>query len=297
MKVFVTAMLLVLSLSVHAQIEDTTMVSIPDTITSIMAHPTFDYKNTALWQRNRAKKFAAYSCIGTGTASLALGGLMYVIVKAFSGGNGEMGVVGGLWAGASVATIGASVPLFISAGHDRKKARTLTWDEYQADNHSSRNYRRTGFRVEPSVGFTLPIYSDAGKLTPGYAFGVEGRSYLGSSDFDIAFRFGFDKTNVYERYYDDLYNDNYELTDRQVALRFSVVSDYNFMKDQMVNPFVGMGVGVSLPAAYNLEPRAGIELYHHHRLTLTGHFALGGPNFDIDAKHTSNLCFTYGYSF
>lgn len=297
MRFFIVAFFLILSQTVHAQTEDTLVVSTPDTISSIIVQPAFDYKNTALWQRNRAKKFAAYSCIGTGTASLALGGLMYAIATTFTGGNRELGLVGGLWFGASVATISASVPLFISAKHDRKKARALTWDEYQASKHTPRDYRRTGFRIEPSLGFTLPIYNDAGKLTPGYAFGVEGRSYLGNSDFDIDFRFGLDKTNVYERYYDGLYNYFYELTDRQMALRFSVASDYNFMKDQMVNPFVGMGLGVSLPAAYYLEPRAGVEIYHRHRLTLTGHFALGGPNFDTDAKHTSNLCFTYGYSF
>lgn len=146
------------------------------------------------------------------------------------------------------------------------------------------------------MGFTLPIYNDAEKLSPGYAFGVEGRSYLGNSAFDIAFRFGLDKTSVCERIYDGLYY-YYDLTDSKVALRFSATGDYNLMKDRVVNPFVGMGMGVSLPAAYNLEPRTGVELYGHHRLTLTGHFALGGPNFDTDAKHTSNLCFTYGYTF
>jgi len=74
--------------------------------------------------------------------------------------------------------------LYISAAKNRKKARSMTFGEYSTDTHR-KDYRRNGMRYEPSVSLTMPYDDYAGTPQLSLGFACEGRSYLGSSNFDL----------------------------------------------------------------------------------------------------------------
>lgn len=248
---------------------------------------TFDCRNTYYWQKNRVQKFAASSCLVVGGVSLGIYGLARALASAF--GHSDFSWFDLVWGGGSAAVMSASIPLYISAAKNRKKARSMTFGEYSTDTHR-KDYRRNGMRYEPSVSLTVPYDDYAGTPQLSLGFACEGRSYLGSSNFDLGVKFCIDWTEY--KYLSFDYSETYYHT--EVALRLSVLGDYNFRKNTDFNPFIGAGVGCSIPALFFIEPRAGVELFNHHRLTIGAHI---GFFEEYDSQFNQNLYISYGYSF
>lgn len=279
------ALLLLLSVKAEAQCEADTLVSImavenealPADSVSMMVTPVapFDYKNTPYWSRNKAKNFAATSTLAVGGVTL----MFYSFIKMWVEGE-SLGWADYVLGGGGGLLVASSIPLYISAAKDRKLAKQSA-DSYVP----KRDYRYSGFRYEVSAGMTFPTDTrgENGKL--GTCFGVEGRTFIGDSDFDVAAKFSYEQI-VSSGYYN---NNNVER-----ILRLTAFADYNLCKGEVVNPYVGMGLGTSLETVH-VEPRIGVELWRRHRVALQWRKALFSTESPL-TKH-DNLSLTYGYSF
>lgn len=280
-------------------VTDTSFTDLIDTLSqdseqncfvSISPQCDFDYHNTWYWQKSRVKKFSAGTCLAVGGFSLATYGFVRALVGAF-GNTPGFSWFDAVWGGGSAMVMATSIPLYVSASKDRKKARNMTFEEFQADRHR-KDYKKNGLRYQPSFYVNMPVDHSYGHGHLGWGVSFEGRSYLGTSNFDLGVRFAYDRTfyhreTNYDGYtYDEKYDEN--------SLRLSILSDYNFMKNEKINPFIGIGAGVSPTAVFFFEPRAGVELYNHCRLTLGGHLT---PLKDYDAKLSQNCYLEIGYSF
>ncbi|MDO4194639.1 MAG: hypothetical protein Q4D33_00645 [Prevotellaceae bacterium] len=236
------------------------------------------YKNTKYWNRCRTKTFAGSVLASLGAMSFSYFTIIALYNEGIRFDQDYLLLIPGCVFTAS------SVPLYISAYKDRKRAKRSVGSVMP-----TRNYRTTGFRCEASVGITTPtdIY-DLEKPLVGANIAVEGRSYLGNSNFDLGVKFSFE--NIRRR------NEGYSSYISSNIFRMTVFSDYNFMKNSDITPFVGVGVGVGLPETVHIEPRAGVEFLHHHRLSLQWRKALTASNHYDICKH-DNLGISYGYTF
>lgn len=240
----------------------------------------FDYKNTSLWNRNKIKTFSAGTLVGMGSLTL----FYYALIRMFVASENckDLGVIDAVFGGSSLAMLSGSIPLFISAHKDRKKAMNLTDAEFAQYMKSNRDYRTTGFRCELSAALTYPLSDADVHRMLCYGIAVEGRSYLGNSNFDLGVKFCYDVT---------------ENCASNRALRFSVLSDYNFCKGKKFNPYIGAGVGFAIPSSFFVEPRVGIQIYDHHRVSLFSHLNFNSNQYSDEARELSNLCLSYGYLF
>lgn len=151
--------------------------------------------------------------------------------------------------------------------------------------------RVTRLEGEFYVGATCPL-SDfhSGTKKVGSALGAELRYNFNDSPFDIGFTC-FLTTSVYGFEDDDVQ------VNRPGVVAF--LSDYNFKQGGKVNPYVGLGVGISSNDVLNdkifddeescslaFVPRIGVEFIHRLRLTLSS---------NITKKGYHNLSLTVGF--
>ena len=142
------------------------------------------------------------------------------------------------------------------------------------------------------IGLTVPVgsYND-GKTVIGAGTGLELRYNIPSSSWDCGVL--INATTAVRRFSwvdtwtNILYND-IEQSNRSV--NFALVGDYNFGQGKKVNPYAGLGVGITDYAALNdvlydvsgsgfvVLPRVGVELFHHVRIGLTSMFHRKGFN-------------------
>lgn len=278
-------LLILLPVNIQAQIESDTVFSSKSIETEPVVNDSvsimlqgFDkkaYKNTPYWSRNKAKNFA-------GTSTLAVGGvtlLFYSFIKLWVEGE-SLGWVDYVLGGGGGLLVASSVPLYVSAAKDRKKAKQSVGSFVP-----QRDYRYLGFRYEVTCGATYPTkaYSNA-DFAPCY--GIEGRTFIGDSNFDVAAKFSLEHV-CYET---DPYYDH----DYQTIFRLTAFTDYNFSKGSVVNPYVGCGIGGNVESAH-FEPRAGLELWKRHRIALQWRKILFRSDPGLDKY--DNLSLTYGFSF
>lgn len=282
---FLSVFLLLLPVRMMAQSEvDTLQDGVVDAMESVAADSVsimlqgFDkkaYKNTPYWSRNKAKNFA-------GTSTLAVGGvtlLFYSFIKLWVEGE-SLGWADYVLGGGGGLLVASSVPLYVSAAKDRKKAKQSVGSFVP-----QRDYRYLGFRYEVTCGATYPtkVYSNA-DFAPCY--GIEGRTFIGDSNFDVAAKFSLEHVyNESDPYYDH---------DWETIFRLTAFADYNFSKGSVVNPYVGCGIGGNVESVH-LEPRAGLELWKRHRIALQWRKILFRSDPGLDKY--DNLSLTYGFSF
>lgn len=267
---------------------DTTFVPLP------MVENRFSYRDTRIWQRNRVKNLAGGMMLGLGTLSLGYYALVRTVFKAE-----DFNWLDAVWGGGSAALISASIPLFISARKDRVRAKSLS--DAELVQLARRENRKYGLRYEVSFGGTVPLSDDDyyGYDTKrlGWGLGIEARTYLGSSNFDLGVKLGYDRT-VYEGV---IYNYDYTVNEpckgSKASLRLSLLGDYNFCKGKKVNPYIGMGIGTDFVNGGYFVPRVGIELFDHHRISSCANISFDQKNSYSESKLHSNICFSYGYTF
>lgn len=129
---------------------------------------------------------------------------------------------------------------------------------------------------EASMGLTVPFNNfHKGEKSVGPDLGLELRYNLPQTPWDCGLNLNI-TTAVY-KYYDAPKSDWYwEQSNRSVSLM--IVGDYNFKQGLKINPFFGVGLGLSLYDSINevvyessgssvlLRPRFGIELFRHLRI-------------------------------
>ncbi len=135
------------------------------------------------------------------------------------------------------------------------------------------------FEFEGRAGLTLPLGGyHGGDNQTSMSFGLELRYNTEELHWDCGVFLQLDAAN---RHFDipNRPNGYWHQTNRTWA--YGITGDYNFKQGYQINPFVGIGVGaasidqvgslgcqtVSAENAFILMPRAGIELFHHIRLT------------------------------
>lgn len=140
------------------------------------------------------------------------------------------------------------------------------------------------FEGELNIGVTYPLTNFyGGKFLAGPEFGVEFRYNVPETKFDLGISLNATtavyKFNDYQGADDDWY---WEQSNRSVNI--IAVGDYNFMQGEKINPYAGVGVGLSINEAINeviyddsgasfvFRPRVGLELFHHLRISFFGTF-------------------------
>lgn len=135
------------------------------------------------------------------------------------------------------------------------------------------------FEFEGRTGVTMPLGGyRGGNNEASMTFGLELRYNVEKLHWDCGVFLQLDAAN---RHFDipNRPNGYWHQTNRTWA--YGITGDYNFKQGYQINPFVGIGVGaasidqvgsldcqtVSAENAFILMPRAGIELFHHIRLT------------------------------
>lgn len=135
------------------------------------------------------------------------------------------------------------------------------------------------FEFEGRAGLTLPLGGyHGGNNQASMSFGLELRYNTEEQPWDCGVFLQLDGAN---RHFDipNHTNGYWHQTNRTWA--YGITGDYNFRQEYRVNPFVGIGVGtasidqvgsldchtVSAENAFVFMPRAGVELFHHIRLT------------------------------
>lgn len=140
-----------------------------------------------------------------------------------------------------------------------------------------------------TVANSMPEY---GKARPGVDANVEVRYNFAAQPVDLGLY-----ASVCSIYRGDMVGDvarSYKFVSKNLML----TSDYNFFQGGKVSPYIGFGVGVAWSdiAANNREggtnfvvmPRAGIELSHHVRLTVS---------YKIFDRANNHLTLSLGYAF
>ena len=136
-----------------------------------------------------------------------------------------------------------------------------------------------------SIGYAAPLASfHGGNSKGGATFEGELRYNFPESKFDAGMFLQFDA--VMREYPKD--------TQTNRALLYGLSSHYNFRQGKKVNPFVGIGLACSFNDAVNevyyesnrygfaINPRFGVELWHHLRIT-------AGFQFTRKSSHSFNL--------
>lgn len=149
---------------------------------------------------------------------------------------------------------------------------------------------------EASVGFTLPMTGfHHGEKAGGVEAGLELRYNVPGTPWDCGVLFDV-TTAVYKFDFFPMTDWWSEQSNRSTC--FMLVGDYNFRQGEIINPYVGAGLGISFYDAVSdvefpvsgttavFRPRAGIELLRHIRvgvfanITRAGHsnfgFSIGG---------------------
>lgn len=135
------------------------------------------------------------------------------------------------------------------------------------------------FEFEGRAGLTLPLGGyHGGNNQVSMSFGLELRYNTEELHWDCG---AFLQLDGAMRYFDmpNLPGGYWQQTNRTWA--YGITGDYNFRQGYRVNPFVGMGVGIASldqegdskyknitsTETFVFMPRAGVELFHHIRLT------------------------------
>lgn len=147
------------------------------------------------------------------------------------------------------------------------------------------------FEGEASLGLTIPLanYHNGEKIV-GPEFGLELRYNIPQTAWDCGL--ALNVTTAVYKYEESPKADWYwEQSNRSITIM--AVGDYNFKQGSKFNPYMGIGVGLSLYDAVNevlykssgvsyvIRPRIGIELFRHLRIgvfstiTKTGYSNLG----------------------
>lgn len=134
------------------------------------------------------------------------------------------------------------------------------------------------FEGEVNIGLTTPLsnYHNGQKMM-GPEFGLELRYNIPQTFWDCGLLLNV-STSVY-RYEDSPKSDWYwEQSNRSINI--AAVGDYNFKQGSKINPYIGVGIGLSLydaidevvyessGATFVFRPRVGIEVFRHLRIGL-----------------------------
>lgn len=151
------------------------------------------------------------------------------------------------------------------------------------------------FELEPFVGATAGLHSP-GSMTMGPAIGLEGRWNLASRPVDIG-------AQLYTGSACSTYRHD-DISCRIASL--GAFADWNFRRGESVSPFVGVGLSANAYDMVNgdyhdgegdgtwgvgVNPRVGVELFRHLRLTLTARI---GRNIYNQASLTIGYAFGGG---
>lgn len=129
---------------------------------------------------------------------------------------------------------------------------------------------------EASLGLTLPLgnYHNGEKLA-GPDFGLEMRYNIPQTSWDYGISLNV-STAVYK--YDDSPKSDWYWEQSNRSINIMAVGDYNFRQGSKFNPYLGIGIGLSLYDAVNevlykdsgvsfvLRPRIGVEMFRHLRV-------------------------------
>lgn len=132
------------------------------------------------------------------------------------------------------------------------------------------------YEGEAYLGLTSPLGNyHQGKAIVGPELGLEIRCNLPYSKWDYGILANV-STSVYELDGDTLSEWYWEQSNRSINIMS--VCDYNFRQESKFNPYIGLGVGISLYDTINevvydesgvaavFRPRIGIELFRHLRI-------------------------------
>lgn len=135
------------------------------------------------------------------------------------------------------------------------------------------------FEFEGRAGLTLPIGGyHGGNNQASMSFGLELRYNTEEQPWDCGV---FLQLDAAVRHYDMPNKPGGYWLQTNRTWAYGVTGDYNFRQGYRVNPFVGIGIGaasidqvgdskywnVEAESSFVLMPRAGVELFHHIRLT------------------------------
>ena len=143
------------------------------------------------------------------------------------------------------------------------------------------------FEGELNFGVTSPLgnYHD-GDNKIGGEIGLEMRYNLPQTPFDTGLLLNIAAT--VRDFASDASGDEHDQSNRTCSL--ALVGDYNFRQGKMINPYVGLGVGMAFNDVLNDEtydskgismafiPRFGVELIHIIRLTCSTNVSRKGYN-------------------
>lgn len=237
-------------------------------------------------RRSRNERLLGGLCLGVGATS-TFSYLIVSIFKAFNSNSAhESEFLYRLWGYGSLAVASASIPLLIDSYRNNRKAKKLSGGG--SDDANDIDYYRSGWRYELSGGLCTTLEDYGNKRLPGWCIALETRRYLPHSNFDISVQAAFD----YNAYRNDM-----SATSHESALRLAVIADYNFRRLSKYDPFLGIGVGTSLPLTIFIQPRIGLRISTHHSISLTSHIGIGSKERASTDKLTSNICLLYGYTF
>lgn len=135
------------------------------------------------------------------------------------------------------------------------------------------------FEFEGRAGLTLPLGGyHGGNNQASMSFGLELRYNTEELHWDCG---AFLQLDAAVRHYDMPNKPGGYWLQTNRTWAYGVTGDYNFRQGYRVNPFVGIGIGaasidqvgdskywnVEAESSFVLMPRAGVELFHHIRLT------------------------------
>ena len=144
-----------------------------------------------------------------------------------------------------------------------------TWGKMKAQNEKA-------FEGEMKIALTTPMgdyHQDTPMMGPG--LGLEFRYNIPSSKWDCGI--GLNLTTAIHKYKIEGYTSDQS----NRSLNLMLVGDYNFRQGKKVNPYLGCGLGFSFydtindvvyessGTTFGIQPRAGLELFHHLRVAAT----------------------------
>ena len=152
---------------------------------------------------------------------------------------------------------------------------------------------------EVRVGFTTPLGGyHTGKSRISFSLGLEGRYNFKGTPWDCGLMLDL---STARRGYSHLYEDGNDRWQNNRTLALALTGDYNFLQGKKVNPFVGTGIGVAFNDVVGDEyfpskgtsvyfaPRAGVEFFHHVRISAQFNICRKGYN-----NMSVNLSFVLG---
>lgn len=149
---------------------------------------------------------------------------------------------------------------------------------------------------EIRAGLTTPLGGyHTGTAQISGTLGLEGRYNFKGTPWDCGLMLDL---STARRGYEHLYNDGYDRWQNNRTLGLAATGDYNFRQGTLVNPFVGMALGVafndvvgdryfpSKGTSMLFSPRLGVEFLYHIKLM---------AQFNICRKGYNNLSLTLGF--